>query len=233
MSDDDKRRVGVEAAKYVSDGMLLGLGTGSTVRYFAEAVGARIRDEGLRLACIPTSAQSRALAGANGLAVVDWDAVPAEGLDLCVDGADEIAPDFAMIKGGGGALLWEKIVAAAARRRIYIADGSKLVERLGVFPLPVEVVPFGHGRTGARLAEICGAATLRQRDGVPVTTDSGNLIYDCACGAIAAPAARHAELSTLPGVVETGLFIGLTDRVIAIRDGAIAETTPDHGAWWG
>lgn len=227
-----KTAVGEAAASLVEDGMVLGLGTGSTVRRFAEAVGRRVRDDGLRLRAIPTSGQSRSLADAHGIPLTDWDR--ARGIDLCVDGADEIDPAFNMIKGGGGALLWEKIVAEAARHRVYIADGSKLVPRLGAFALPVEVIDFGHQHTARRLRDICGTAVMRMAGEAPFRSDGGNLIYDCACGpVIDRPADWHARLVGVAGVVETGLFPGIAHQVITIRDGAVVTLTGADRAWWG
>ena len=229
-TDEEKRLVGRQAVGHVEDGMTLGLGTGSTVAHFAAALGERIAD-GLRVRAIPTSDQSRELAERHGIPLIDWEAV--ESLDLTVDGADEVAADFAIIKGGGGALLHEKIVAAASRRRIYIADASKLVTKLGAFPLPVEVSPFGHSVTARRLEGAGSRASLRMSGEAPLRTSDNNLLYDCACGSIEDPADLHCRLVDIPGVIETGLFIGLVDLLIAVRDGQVAEVTPDQGAWWG
>lgn len=230
-AEAEKKAVGEAAADLVADGMVLGLGTGSTVRWFAEAVGARVRD-GLKITAIPTSRQSETLASRTGIPLTDWDRVTQ--IDLCVDGADEIDPAFNMIKGGGGALLWEKIVADAARRRVYIADASKLVPRLGAFPLPVEVVPFGHQHTARRLQEICGDAKLRRVGDVPFLTDGGHLIYDCACGpVIEKPADWHSLILAVPGVVETGLFPWVAQRVITIRDGVVITVAGAGLSWWG
>jgi len=230
-AEAEKKAVGEAAAELVEDGMVLGLGTGSTVRWFAEAVGARIR-EGLTITAIPTSRKSEALAAQTGIPLTDWDRVTE--IDLCVDGADEIDPAFNMIKGGGGALLWEKIVADAARRRVYIADASKLVRRLGAFPLPVEVVPFGHQHTAWRLQEICGDAELRRVGDAPFMSDSGHLIYDCPCGpVIEKPADWHNLILAVPGVVETGLFPWVAQRVITIRDGQVTTVVGAGQSWWG
>jgi len=228
--DDEKRLVGEAAARHVEDGMTLGLGTGSTVAYFAAALGALVAG-GLRVRAIPTSSQSRALAEAHGIPLTDWQAVDA--LDLTVDGADEVAADLSMIKGGGGALMHEKIVAAASKRRIYIADAKKLVRRLGAFALPVEVSPFGHEITARKLAESGAAVSLRLSDGELLRTSDYNLIYDCAYGEIDDPAALERDLNAIPGVVECGLFIGLVDRLIAVQDAAAVELLPGDPVWWG
>lgn len=229
MKDTEKKLVGYAAAEYVRDGMTIGLGTGKTVRYFAGTLGERIR-KGLRLRAVPTSEQSQGLAEANGIPLIDWDEL--EEIDLCVDGADEIAPDFSMIKGGGGALLWEKIVASASRRRIYIADSSKLVAQLGAFPLPVEVCRFGHPHVGRQLRVVSNDTRLRGDGGAPFVTSSGNFIYDCHFGEIADPAALHTRLINIPGVVETGLFVGTVDMLISCRDCEVVSRSPDAGAWW-
>jgi ribose 5-phosphate isomerase A len=228
--DDEKRLVGRAAVDLVRDGMTLGLGTGSTVRHFAEALAERVA-EGLDIRALATSKDSQALAEQLGIPQVDWSAV--DSLALCVDGADEVAADFAMTKGGGGALLWEKIVAAAAQRRVTIADSSKLVARLGAFPVPVEVCRFGHQQTARHLAALCREPTLRRRGNEPLITDSGNLIYDCRFEPIADPRDAHLALIDIPGVVESGLFVGMIDELIACRDGAIVSVTPADGAWWG
>jgi len=227
--DDEKRCVGEAAAEEVEDGMILGLGTGSTVKFFAKAIAARIR-KGLNLRAIPTSMQSRGLAEAYGIPLVDWDGI--EAIDLCVDGADEITPDLSMIKGGGGALLWEKIVASASQRRLYIMDSSKLVGELGAFPLPVEVVEFGHTHIGRILNAMAGDAQVRLSGEEPFITDSGNLIYDCHFGSIPDPADLNKRLTAIPGIVETGLFVGMANQVLTVLDGRIVSRFPATGRKW-
>ncbi|MEQ8603670.1 MAG: ribose-5-phosphate isomerase RpiA [Marivibrio sp.] len=229
--DREKQAVGAAAAAQVEDGMTLGLGTGSTVKFFAEALAARIAAEGLKIRAIPTSAASIDLAQTFDIPLVDWSVTTR--LDLCVDGADEVAGDLAMIKGGGGALLWEKIVASAASRRLYIADASKLVGRLGAFALPVEVVRFGHQATAERLRTFCPDIALRGGLDDPFLTDSGHFIYDCRFGEIADPSALQDGLIKIPGVVETGLFVGMVDALIAVRDGASAQIDGPDQVWWG
>ena len=227
--DDEKRLVGEAAARHVEDGMTLGLGTGSTVAFFAAALGARIA-AGLQVRAVPTSAQSRALAETHGIPMTDLETV--QELDLAVDGADEVAADLSMIKGAGSALLHEKIVAVASKRRIYIADSKKLVRRLGAFPLPVEVCPFGHEGTAGRIAKSGAEPTLRMSGDAPLRTSDNNLIYDCAYGEIADPAGLERGLGIVPGVMESGLFIGLVDCLIAVRDGAAVELLPGDPVWW-
>ncbi len=198
--------------------MRLGLGTGSTARHFVELVGERVR-AGLDIVAVPTSEATRADAVRCGVPLTSLDETPE--LDLTVDGADEIAPDLSLIKGGGGALLCEKIVAAASARMIVIADESKWVSMLGRFPLPVEVVPFGLAATrraieaAANTVHAAGPVVLRRtKDGHPFVTDAGHWILDAALGRIADPKALAALLAAIPGVVEHGLFIGLAQTAI-------------------
>lgn len=206
------------ALDFVTDGMRLGLGTGSTAAAFVEALGLRVRD-GLTVTCVPTSERTGTLARAHGLKLATLDEMPE--LDLTIDGADEFDPALRLIKGGGGALLREKIVAAASHRMIVIADMAKAVPTLGRFPLPVEVNRFGMAATGAaivREAERCGChGTIALRGGEidPYTTDGGHLLFDCSFGLIPDPDALAVRLNAIPGVVEHGLFIGLATAVIS------------------
>ena len=220
-----KRAVAAKALDYVKDGMKLGLGSGSTAEMFVEMLAPRVRG-GEKLLCVPTSEKTAALARKLGftLAALD-DLAP---LDLTVDGADEADRNLDLIKGGGGMLLREKIVAAASRRMMVIADESKMVPRLGKYPLPIEVVEFGHKSTCTRLAAALAAAgyanvrmTLRQRDSNVFNTDSGNVIYDCAFGAIQNASKLAAAISAVPGVVEHGLFIGMATTLLIAADGEI------------
>ena len=198
--------------------MKLGLGTGSTAAEFVDLLGAQVRD-GLQTVAVPTSEATAAQARALGIPLTTLDA--AAPLDLTIDGADEVGPGLALVKGGGGALLREKIVARASDRMIVIADASKEVETLGAFPLPVEIVRFAPTTTmrwiAGALAD-CGieaALTLRQdAHGQTFCTDEGNLIVDCACGCIADPARAAAALSTVTGVVEHGLFVEIASSAI-------------------
>ncbi len=215
MSDAFKRQAAEAAVTQVEDGMVLGLGTGSTAAFMVEALGRKVR-AGLRVVGIPTSEQTAAQATSLGISVAGFDAHPR--IDLTIDGADEVhTGTLDLIKGLGGALLREKIVAAASRRMIVMVDASKLVPELGRgVRLPVEVVTFGWQATEARLAD-AGAEPLLRRgpDGAPFRTDGGNLILDCAFPAIPDPAALQATLKAITGVIETGLFIGLASTVIA------------------
>jgi ribose 5-phosphate isomerase A len=213
-----KRAAAARAVEFVRPGMRLGLGTGSTARHFVELLAERVR-AGLDIVAVPTSEATRADAERLGIALTTLDATPA--LDLTVDGADEIAPDLTLIKGGGGALLREKIVAAASARMVVIADQSKWVAALGRFPLPVEIVPFGASATrraveaAAAAAGCPGPAVLRPgKDGHAFVTDGGHWLLDAALQRIAEPRALADRLSQLPGVMEHGLFIGLAQAAI-------------------
>jgi ribose 5-phosphate isomerase A len=216
-----KRAVAAKALDYVTDGMKLGLGSGSTAEIFVELLAARAS---AKLICVPTSEKTAALARKLGLILAELD--DAAPLDLTIDGADEADHDLNLIKGGGGMLLREKIVAAASNKMVVIADASKLVPQLGKFPLPVEVVAFGHKSTAARLAAVLTAAgyanvpmSLRQRDGAVFKTDSSNVIYDIAFGAIRNAPELAATLSAVPGVVEHGLFIGMATTLLIAGPG--------------
>ena len=198
--------------------MRLGLGTGSTARHFVDLLGERVT-QGLKVMCVPTSEKTKRQAESLGVALTTLDETPE--LDLVVDGADEVDPELRLIKGGGGALLREKIVAAAGRRMIVIADESKLVDQLGAFPLPIEVVPFGLAATRNHIAQSAGQCACRGElrlrsaaDGAPFVTDGGHYILDAAFGAIADPAELAAALAAIPGIVDHGLFIGLARGAI-------------------
>jgi ribose 5-phosphate isomerase A len=220
MSDFErlKREAARRALDLVRPGMRLGLGTGSTARHFVDLLGERVT-QGLTVICVPTSEKTRSQAESLGVPLTTLDETPE--LDLVVDGADEVDRQLRLIKGGGGALLREKIVAAAGHRMIVIADESKLVDQLGAFPLPIEVVPFGLGATRihiARAAGLCGChgeLRLRQAaEGGPFVTDGGHYILDAAFGAIPDAAELAAALAVIPGIVDHGLFIGLAKAAI-------------------
>lgn len=219
MSPDEQKRAAAEAAvEAVRDGMAVGLGTGSTAAFFVRALGRRVADEGWRLRCVPTSEATAALAREIGLPLVALEDVGA--LDLTVDGADEIGPELALIKGGGGALLREKLVWAASRRCIAISEAAKRVEALGAFKLPVEVVAFAHETTAARVREAAAGTrlsvepVLRTRNGAPFRTDEGHVIYDLACERIDDPQALASSLKSVVGVVEHGLFLHMADEAL-------------------
>ncbi len=223
--DQQKRAAAERALEFVKPGMKLGLGTGSTARHFVELLGERVRS-GLTVIGVPTSEATRADAERCGVALTSLDETPA--LDLTVDGADEIGPDLTLIKGGGGALLREKIVAAASKRMVVIADESKMVQVLGKFPLPIEVLPFGLGATKraieSAIAAVGAAGPLVIRlgkDGHAFVTDGGHWILDAALGRIADPKALAEKLAVIPGVMEHGLFIGLAQAAIVAGPGGV------------
>jgi ribose 5-phosphate isomerase A len=220
--DEQKRRTGEAAAALVENGMTVGLGTGSTAAFLITALGARAKAERLTLRCVATSRATEIAAEAVGLPLFDLN--EAGPIDVTIDGADEVAPGLALIKGGGAALLREKLVWEASRRKVVIADSAKVVGTLGAFPLPVEVVAFGHLTTRARMAAVladCGIPAeprLRMKDAAPMRTDNGNLIYDIPCGLIP-DAPRLAEaLKAATGVVDHGLFLGLADEALIGTD---------------
>jgi len=213
-----KRAAAERALEFVRPGMRLGLGTGSTAAHFVNLLGERVRN-GLKIVAVPTSEATRAQAERLGIALTTLDETPQ--LDLTVDGADEIAPDLILIKGGGGALLREKIVASASARMVVIADQSKWVAVLGRFALPIEIVPFGATvtqravETVAAAAGCPGPALLRKAaSGHPFVTDGGHWLLDAQLQRIGDPQGLAARLAAVPGVVEHGLFIGLAWAVI-------------------
>lgn len=217
-ADAYKRAAAARAVEFVRPGMRLGLGTGSTAQAFVELLAERVRI-GLDIVGVPTSEATRALAAKLGIPLTTLDDTPE--LDLTVDGADEIGPDLALIKGGGGALLREKIVASASARMIVIADDSKVVSMLGRFPLPVEITPFGATatrravETAAAAAGCPGPAKLRKaQNGHAFVTDGGHWVLDAQLQRIADPQNLADKLAAIPGVMEHGLFIGLARAAI-------------------
>jgi ribose 5-phosphate isomerase A len=216
--DGLKRQAAARALEQVRDGMQLGLGTGSTAKHFVELLGEKVR-AGLKVIGVPTSEATRADAQACGIPLTTLDAI--DRLDLTIDGADEIDPSLNLIKGGGGALLREKIVAGASDRMIVIVDESKWVDVLGRFPLPVEVVPFGLAATQRAMARafaqsgVSGQMGLRKgKDGHVFVTDGGHWILDAHLGRITDAPHLASLLSSIPGVVEHGLFIGLASTAV-------------------
>ena len=226
-ADTQKRLAGEAAAAHVEPGMTVGLGTGSTAAWFVKALAARGLD-GLR--CVPTSEATADLARDLGLTLSTLEDTPR--LDLTVDGADEVGPGLALIKGGGAALLREKLVWEASNRCLVIADAAKVVKTLGKFALPIEVVAFGHKTTANRIADVLAdhdiamPARLRQAERGVVRTDGGNVIYDAACGAIHDPARLASDLKLITGVVEHGLFLDLADLALIGGDGGVETLTP-------
>jgi ribose 5-phosphate isomerase A len=221
--EDQKKAAAEEAVKHISPGMKIGLGTGSTANYFIEALAASKLD----VTCIPTSVASRALAEKLGLKMSNLEENAY--IDITVDGADEFDSEFRLIKGGGGAMHREKLVASSSRWMVVIADQSKQVKTLGKFPLPVEVSKFGVKATAWKMErafahlKLEGKMTLRVRDGKPFVTESGNAIIDCALGAIPEPEKLDGLLNNTPGVIETGLFIGICGVIYVAGPKGIKE----------
>jgi ribose 5-phosphate isomerase A len=221
-----KREVAAQAAAMVEDGMVVGLGTGSTAAFFIESLIARAA-KGLNILCIPTSERSAAQARAGGLHLVGFDTHTS--IDICVDGADEIKRDnLDLVKGLGGALFREKIVASAAKKLVIIADSEKLVDWLGTkSPVPVEVTRFGWELTQSRLATHAESATRRTlSDGEAYVTDGGNYIIDCAFAPIADAADLNRRLLSIVGVVETGLFVGMAQLALVADGHGITRYQP-------
>jgi len=223
--DDIKKKAGTYAADLVEQGMVFGLGTGSTVYWLIMELASRV-EQGLEVQVVPTSVQTEELAIQSGIGIADLNTVSR--LPLTIDGADEIDTNGQLIKGGGGALLREKIVAAASDRLVIIADQGKKVKTLGRFPLPVEVIPFGY--TQVQQTILAGGqaqqVVLRQKNGQPFVTDQWHYILDCYYDQIADPAALNSLLHTIPGVVETGLFAGMaSEAIIGKEDGTIELIT--------
>ncbi|WP_179195761.1 ribose-5-phosphate isomerase RpiA [Bacillus sp. OV166] len=212
---NEKKEVGEKAVDYVKEGMVVGLGTGSTVFYTISKLG-KLVQQGFSIKGIPTSKQTEKLAIDVGIPIVSLNEI--DHIDLAIDGADEVNRDLDLIKGGGGALLREKIIAKAAKTFIVVSDSHKNVETLGTFPLPIEVVPFGYEMTMKYIRELGGNPKLREKDGNPFLTDNGNFIIDSSFQEINHPKELEENLNLIPGVVDNGLFVGLADAVITIID---------------
>lgn len=213
---NEKALVGEAAAtQFVKDGMTIGLGTGSTAYYVIKKMGEMIK-AGMKLKGVATSKATEKLAIECGIQLIDINEV--EELDLAIDGADEIDANFYATKGGGGALLREKIIANAAKTFIVVADGSKKVQSLGKFPLPIEVVPFGYKQTERAIRKFGCKTEIREKDGEIFVTDNGNYIVDCSFSSIQNPTQLHQDLNNIVGVVENGLFIDMVDVLISIKE---------------
>lgn len=213
-----KKEVGEKAVDYIKDGMTLGLGSGSTVYWMLKKLGERVK-EGLTVEGVPSSLQTEEWAKEFRIPLTTLS--ESRRLDLAIDGADEVDPFFNLIKGGGGALLREKLVNDAANQLIIVVDDSKLVDRLGTFPLPVEIVPFGWENTAEKIAGLQCQPKLRRENDEIYTTNNHNYIMDCQFNEIADPAALHRDLKQILGVVETGLFIGMADIVLASGENGV------------
>jgi len=218
--DQIKEKIGIHAADYIKPGMKVGLGTGSTVFYLLKELGRR-KAQGLHFTAVCTSVQTQRVLIEEGIEFLTLDEV--DRLQIAIDGADEIDPAGNMIKGGGGALLREKIVEYNADELIIIIDEKKRVNNLGAFPLPVEVVTFGWKQVRQKLANDYGIIVLRREHvSKPFITDQGNYILDCHFSLITDPQQLNTDIQLIPGVVETGLFVGMADKAITgYADGSI------------
>lgn len=223
-----KEEAGIAACNFIKDGMKIGLGTGSTVRYTVIEIGRRISEDALNVVGVPTSEATRELALEVGIPLVTLS--ESGGLDLVIDGADEFDDDFSLIKGGGGALTREKIVAQSSKSMIVVADDRKQVETLGDFDLPVEVLPFEWERTRDRISSICpGEVTLRGGS-EPFVTDNDGYILDCSFGpSISEPKSLEMKILSIAGVVEVGLFVDICDAVILASNGGVSTLINDSG----
>ena len=225
MSQDSEKEAAARASlAFVRDGDVVGLGTGSTAAVAVALLGERVR-AGLRIQAVPTSLRTRELAIAANIPLTTLDEHPE--VDVTIDGADEIDPALRLVKGGGGALLYEKIVASASRRLVIIADQTKQVPALGRFPLPVEVIALAQ-RVIARKLTALGATVARRTDaaGQPYLTDERHQILDCRFGHIADPDALAEELDHIPGLVEHGLFVGMTHVALVAKGSEVLALRP-------
>jgi ribose 5-phosphate isomerase A len=215
-----KQKIGVYAAQLVQPDMIVGIGTGTSAVFFIRALARRVQ-EGLKCTCVPTSHATKALAEELGISLITLNEVSK--IDIDIDGADEIDPQLCLIKGGGGALLQEKMVASASQQLIIIADSSKLVNQLGKFPLPVEVIHYGWKQVQRQIMAANNISVqLRLKDASPFVTDHGHYILDCHFTSIKNPVQLNRELNNIPGVVENGLFIQMAhSAIIGFEDGRI------------
>src|SRR5437660_3054393 len=220
-NDQEKEAAARSSLRFVKDGQVVGLGTGSTAAYFIKLLGGEVKN-GLRVRGIPTSIRSRELAVNLGIPVITLD--DCQEIDVTVDGADEVDPELRLIKGGGGALLREKIVASATKQLVIVADETKWVAVLGKFPLPVEVIPFAQALVTKRITGLGAKVTLRlEPGGKPFVTDENNHILDCHFGQIPDADALARQLSDMPGVVEHGLFIGMASTALFAKGSEVVE----------
>lgn len=219
----EKEAAARASLKFVKDGQIVGLGTGSTAAFFIRLLGEEVR-KGLRIQAIPSSDRSREQAAGLGIPLTTLEEHPE--IDVTVDGADEVDEHLRLIKGGGGALLHEKIVASATKQYVIIADSTKHVPVLGKFPLPVEVIEFAQPVLGRKIRALGAKVELRcDANGNPFLTDEHNHILDCHFGEIRNPEALARSLSDMPGIVEHGLFIGMADIVLLANGSQVIELT--------
>ena len=223
-NDHEKEAAARASLRFVRDGHVVGLGTGSTAAYAIQFLGEKVK-AGWKIRGIPTSVRSQELAVSLGIPLITFD--DCQQIDVAIDGADEIDPQLCLIKGGGGALLREKVVASAARQFVVIADSTKQVPVLGKFPLPVEVIPFAEALVAKKISAL-GATVSRRRSsqGSAYITDEGHHILDCSFGKIPDPPALARLLSDMPGVVEHGLFVGMADVVLIGKEDKVLEVRP-------
>lgn len=214
----EKKTAAEKAVEFIQDGMIVGLGTGSTVYYAIIKLGEMVKD-GLKVKAVSSSSSTSKLAGTLNIELININ--DAGKIDLTIDGADEVDYNLNGIKGGGGALLFEKITALSSSLNVWIADSTKLVNKLGKFPLPVEVIPFGQKRVFEILNSTGLNPELRIRDGKKYLTDSGNYIFDLHTGVINDPEGLDKELKLISGVVETGLFTGIADIAVVSENESV------------
>lgn len=222
MANDQEKEAAARASlQFVKEGQVVGLGTGSTAAHFIQLLGEKVKN-GLRVRGIPTSIRSQELAQSLGIPLITLD--DCQEIDVTVDGADEVDPQLRLIKGGGGAMLREKIVASATRQLVIVADASKQVQRLGRFPVPVEVIRFAQALVAKRISALGAEVKVRTgSDGQPYVTDENNHVLDCHFGEIRDADGLARELSVMPGVVEHGLFIGMASVVLFARGSEIIQ----------
>jgi len=224
-----KKAAGIAACNFVKDGMKVGLGTGSTVKHTVIELGRRMSEEGLEIVGVPTSIATEQLANEVGIPLVELSEI--DGLDIVIDGADEFDPNFQLIKGGGAALLREKIVAQESAAMVVVADNRKRVDKLGAFPLPIEITPFSFSATIRAISRLLDCrVNIRMSGDGPVSTDNGNMIADAHTGpTISDPEKCESDILQIAGVVQVGLFNNMCDAVVLASDGGIETIVKPDG----